>query len=51
MFENAFQQNAGHCDGNRQISRSTKKELDSIKEDCSDLGISLYDATQLAGNR
>jgi len=36
-----------HCDGNGPRHWSNKKWLDSIKEDCSDLGITLYEVTHL----
>jgi len=41
----------GHCHGNWPTGKPNNKWLDSIKEYCSDLGITLYETTQLAENR
>jgi len=35
----------GHSDENRPKGRPNKKWLDSIEADCSDLGVTLYEAT------
>jgi len=41
----------GHVRGQRRRGRQKKRWMDMIKEDCNEMDVKLYDATQLTQNR